>query len=164
MSSSRAAAAPSGFFNLKPSTLRVLTGGAVIAGCVGIELVGRLFMQKRNRSNPKLKYNLDAQIAALKEIYPRLTAEFIADVREKYAFPEEALKRLQTMFDYTIQGGKYWRATLVLNTMQQLALEQGANIEKTWEGGLVLGWCIEIVRAGTRNPLRTTRLDPFFPR
>ena len=56
------------------------------------------------------------------------------------------LASFRQMFDYTIIGGKYYRATLVLNTLQALCRQSGQNIDQMWEKGLVLGWCIEIVR------------------
>ncbi len=49
------------------------------------------------------------------------------------------------MFDYTCLGGKYWRASLVLNTVQVLSAESGRDVARVWEPALVLGWCIEIV-------------------
>ncbi len=49
------------------------------------------------------------------------------------------------MFDYTILGGKYNRATLVLNTVQILCKHNKLNIGDRWKSALVLGWCIEIV-------------------
>lgn len=122
----------------------VLAGAG--AAAVGSFFVARSVKAKR-AANPKLEYNLEQQIEALKAIYPRLTQEFTDDVKTKYQFPAFALDRLKRMFDYTIIGGKYYRATLVLNTLQQLSAESGADIEKVWEGGLVLGWCIEILQA-----------------
>ena len=143
--------------------LLLAAGSAVGAGvAAGLAVLLRSLQRKSNRSNAKLRYDLAQQISALQSIYPRLCKEFIADVEQSYAFPAFALERLQRLFDYTILGGKYYRATLVLNTLQELAQESGQNIDNMWEGGLVLGWCIEIVRRQGRTnhaPLRSAALD-----
>ena len=143
---SRPAASSAKLGALSPAAIAAIGTGAVAALSGGACLLFRSLRAKRARANPKLQLDLAGQIAALQEIYPRLCKEFIADVKQNYAFPEFALQRLQRLFDYTILGGKYYRATLVLNTMQKLAHESGRDIDQVWEQGLVMGWCIEIVR------------------
>lgn len=68
-----------------------LTGAAL--GAFGVRRA--CAARTARRTNPKLSYDLDQQIAALKEIYPRLTQEFIDDVKDKYLFPQYALDRLK---------------------------------------------------------------------
>jgi len=130
--------------SLRSALPSLLLGGAAAAGAAfGVcKLV-----QRRNRQSPKLQLDAAAQLAELQAIFPRLCSEFIEDVRAKYEFPEFALQRLQRMFDYNVKGGKYWRATLVLNTVQELCKQSGSNIDRKWEQALVLGWCIEILQA-----------------
>lgn len=109
--------------------------------CIGV----RRAMVRSHRANAKLGYDLSLQIASLQGIYPRLCGEFLADVRDRYDMPSFAVARLARLLDYTILGGKYYRATLVLNTVQQLSRERGTDVELVWDKALVLGWCIEIV-------------------
>lgn len=144
--------APSSSSVLSSSPARLLL--ALVGGAGAVAAAGAAACHLRrqsNRTNAKLNFTLEQQIESLKAIYPRLCSEFIADVSEQYAFPAFALERLQRMFDYTILGGKYYRATLVLNTLQELCKESGKDIETVWEGGLVLGWCIEIVRTNRQT-------------
>jgi len=121
--------------------------GVGVVGAAAASFAGCRLIRQRRRANPRLDYTLQQQIDELKAVYPALRDEFIQDVKEKYQFPQYALDRLKKMFDYTILGGKYYRATLVLNTVQSLAKESGADIDKVWDQALVLGWCIEILQA-----------------
>ena len=53
--------------------------------------------------------------------------------------PKFALDRLKRMFDYNIIGGKYNRATLLLETVQELCKEYKLEIKDYWTSALILG-------------------------
>jgi hypothetical protein len=73
----------------------LLTLGVSALVGAGLGRVLRRMRAKRARQNPKIAFDLEQQIQALKDIYPRLCQEFIDDVKDKYQFPQFALDRLK---------------------------------------------------------------------
>lgn len=78
---------------------------------------------------------------------PRLIADFRAYVSDRYGLKEEHIKRIEWMISYNCTGGKFYRASIVLNTIRELCKEKGEAFETYEEKGTVLGWCVEILQA-----------------
>jgi farnesyl diphosphate synthase len=51
------------------------------------------------------------------------------------------------MFNYTCDGGKLWRGTLVLETVRQLCKAKRVSFKSKTGPAVVLGWCVEILQA-----------------
>ena len=86
-------------------------------------------------------------IAALEAHYPKLRDNFLAHVKTAFDLPDSAIARLHRMFDYNVIGGKYYRACLVLQTIQAICRHRNLDIELYWESGLVAGWAVEVLQA-----------------
>ena len=100
-------------------------------------------------SNSKSPLFLDdaGLIAALEAHYPKLRDSFLSHVKAAFDLPDSAIARLHRMFDYNIVGGKYYRACLVLQTIQAICRHRQLDIEQYWESGLVAGWAVEVLQA-----------------
>jgi len=86
-------------------------------------------------------------IAALEAYYPKLRDTFLTHVQSAFDLPDSAIARLHRMFDYNVLGGKYYRACLVLQTIQAICRHRDLDIDDYWESGLVAGWAIEVLQA-----------------
>lgn len=97
-------------------------------------------------------YNLDSLSAAdyvptLEAVFNKLVADFIQDTKDQYDMPQAACDRLHRLFHYNVLGGKYYRGTLVLNTVKTICAEKNISSKDYTMQSLVLGWCIEILQA-----------------
>ena len=98
-------------------------------------------------NNPLLSLTDAGLIAALEAHYPKLRDSFLSHVQAAFDLPDSAIARLHRMFDYNVLGGKYYRATLVLQTIQAICRHRQLDITQYWEGGLVAGWAVEVLQA-----------------
>lgn len=76
-----------------------------------------------------------------------LVAEFLTWSKLRYGLADTALARLTWMFTYNCNGGKFYRASIVLNTVKTLCAQAGREFETYENSASVLGWCIEILQA-----------------
>lgn len=85
--------------------------------------------------------------ASFLDALPGLVDEFLGICKTRYGLLDKSVERLKWMFLYNCQGGKYYRASIVLNTVDTLCKESGCEFKKFEEFATVLGWCIEILQA-----------------
>lgn len=78
---------------------------------------------------------------------PLLIADFRAYISGRYGLKEESIKRIEWMLDYNCTGGKFYRASIVLNTLKEVCKEKHLEYKVYEEHGTVLGWCVEILQA-----------------
>lgn len=84
----------------------------------------------------------------LESKFDRFAGVFLADIKEKYQFPQSALDRIDELLHYTCLGGKYNRAGLVLNTLEQLKGTKYTQLsEKIQDQGLAAAWAVEALQA-----------------
>jgi len=83
---------------------------------------------------------------------PQLIADFKTYISERYELKEtsDSIKRIEEMLEYNCTGGKFYRASIVLNTIKEVCEEKdfdSTKKKKFNEQGTVLGWCVEILQA-----------------
>ena len=103
--------------------------------------------ERNTHDRPSLHFTDAGLISALEAYYPKLRDSFLSHVRAAFSLPDSAIQRLHRMFDYNILGGKYYRATLVLQTIQAICRQKQLDIDEYWESGLVAGWAVEVLQA-----------------
>ena len=100
---------------------------------------------------PNFPLTEQQQIQELLNIYTIITEDFITHLSSETELPESGKLRIRHMLDYNILGGKYWRAILLLNTIQTLYIITPSHVTALnsiiWKQSLILAWCIEILQA-----------------
>lgn len=82
------------------------------------------------------------------EAFHRFRKEIVADLPSVYEMPEEAVKWVDRMIDYTVAGGKMNRGLALMAVQQTLAQSQGRTLSnKERLQSAALGWCVEWLQA-----------------
>lgn len=83
-----------------------------------------------------------------KAMFVRLKNDFVSDLPTVYEMPEEAVKWIDEMIVYTVDGGKMNRGLATLDVCKTLFTAKGAKFgPKERSQAAALGWCVEFLQA-----------------
>ncbi|MGA5320014.1 FPP/GGPP synthase family protein [Streptomyces seoulensis] len=102
---------------------------------------GEEFARALHRSSPSGARAL-ADFLSIYGVVEKLLADDLAE----FATPAQR-ERVLRMLDYTVHGGKMSRAILVTEATRLLTDPKDPDLAPILSGGLLLGWCIEILEA-----------------
>jgi hypothetical protein len=82
------------------------------------------------------------------DVFKKVCDEIIADLPTVYEMPDEAVKWIDHMLEYTVAGGKMNRGLAIMSVQQTLAQHKGKKLSnKERIQSAVLGWAIEFLQA-----------------
>lgn len=80
--------------------------------------------------------------------FERFRKEIVADLPTIYEMPDEAVKWVDRMIEYTVAGGKMNRGLALMAVQQTLAQSKGRELSnKERLQSAALGWCVEWLQA-----------------